>query len=101
MTIPPEDSGLPEVDALAAELDVWDSRVASSEPHSLVDLVNRVLDKGVVLTGEVTISVAGIDLVYLGLNAILTSVSTANQRVLRDGAPLLEGLPDAQEMDGE
>ena len=100
MTIPPEDSGLPEVDALAAELDVWDSRVASSEPHSLVDLVNRVLDKGVVLTGEVTISVAGIDLVYLGLNAILTSVSTAKQRVLRDGAPLLGDLPDVQETDG-
>lgn len=101
MTIPPDDSGLPEIDSLADELDVWDSRVASGEPHSLVDLVNRVLDKGVVLTGEVTISVAGIDLVYLGLNAILTSVSTAKHRVLRDGAPLLEDLPALGETGGE
>lgn len=101
MTTPPDESGLPDVDALAAELDVWDSRVASAEPHSLVDLVNRVLDKGVVLTGEVTISVAGIDLVYLGLNAILTSVSTAKQRILRDGAPLLEDLPELGETDGD
>jgi len=94
---PPDGPDLPELDSLAAELDVWDSRVAANEPHSLVDLVNRVLDKGVVLTGEVTISVAGIDLVYLGLNAILTSVSTAKQRVLRDGAPLLQNLPGVDE----
>ena len=53
--------------------------------HSLVDLVNRVLDKGVVITGDVTLSVAGIDLVYLGLNAVLTSVSTL--RKSRGDAP--------------
>lgn len=45
--------------------------------HSLVELINHVLDRGVVVTGDVTISVAGVDLVYLGLNAVLTSVSTA------------------------
>ena len=49
---------------------------AVEEEHSLVDLVNRVLDKGVVITGDVTISVAGVDLVYLGLSAVLTSIST-------------------------
>jgi hypothetical protein len=43
----------------------------------LVDLVNRVLDRGVVIHGDVTISVAGVDLVYLGLSAVLTSVATA------------------------
>ena len=66
----------------AAELDRWESGLFADEPASLVDLVNRVLDKGVVLTGEVTISVAGIDLIYLGLNAVLTSVSTARKRAL-------------------
>ncbi len=46
----------------------------------LVELVNRVLDRGVVVTGEATISVAGVDLVYLGLNLVLSSVETMRQR---------------------
>lgn len=46
----------------------------------LVELVNRVLDRGVVVTGEATISVAGVDLIYLGLNLVLTSVETMRQR---------------------
>lgn len=70
------------------EWEVWNP--GGSDDWSLVDLVNRVLDKGVVLTGEVTISVAGVDLVYLGLNAVLTSVATAREtlgrRVGRDDA---------------
>lgn len=55
--------------------------------HSLVDLVNRLLDKGVVITGDVMISVAGVDLVYLGLNAVLTSVSTAREQLRRLPSP--------------
>lgn len=46
----------------------------------LVELVNRVLDRGAVITGEAVISVAGVDLVYLGLNVVLTSVETARAR---------------------
>lgn len=64
----------------------------SQDPHSLVDLVNRLLDKGVVITGDITISVAGVDLVYLGLNAVLTSVQTARDHLGRSlGAPLSGG----------
>lgn len=48
----------------------------------LVELVNRVLDRGAVITGDVVISVAGVDLVYLGLNLVLTSVETARTRGL-------------------
>ena len=47
---------------------------------SLAELVNRVLDRGAVITGEVTISVAGIDLLYLGLQIVLASTETASQR---------------------
>jgi hypothetical protein len=54
-----------------------------SDPHSLVDLVNRLLDKGVVISGDITISVAGVDLVYLGLNAVLTSIQTARDHLGR------------------
>ena len=40
----------------------------------LIDLLDRILYKGVILTGEVTISVANVDLVFLGLKVLLTSV---------------------------
>jgi hypothetical protein len=46
-------------------------------PVSLAEVLDRVLTKGAVVTGEVVISVAGIELVYLGLNVVLTSVETA------------------------
>lgn len=46
---------------------------------SLVDLVDHVLNKGVVLAGEATIAIADIDLIYLSLNIVLTSVETAKE----------------------
>ena len=42
---------------------------------TLVELVDRVLNKGVVITGDVMLSVAGVDLVYVGLRVLLTSVA--------------------------
>lgn len=44
---------------------------------SLCELLDRVLNTGVVVMGEVVISVAGVDLIYLNLNLLLTSVETA------------------------
>ena len=46
---------------------------------SLLELVDRLLNKGVVLAGEATISVAGIDLIYLGLNLVLGAVDTVER----------------------
>ncbi|PYZ94634.1 gas vesicle protein GvpS [Salipaludibacillus keqinensis] len=43
---------------------------------SLLDILDAVLDKGVVLRGDITISIADIDLVYLDLRILLTSVET-------------------------
>jgi len=43
---------------------------------TLVELVGRVLNKGVTLTGEITLSVANVDLVYVGLRVLLASVGT-------------------------
>jgi hypothetical protein len=40
---------------------------------SLLELADRLLNRGVVLTGEATISVGGVDLIYLGLNVVLTA----------------------------
>jgi hypothetical protein len=43
---------------------------------SLVDTVDHLLNRGVVLVGETTISLAGVDLIYLGLNLLVSSVET-------------------------
>jgi Gas vesicle protein len=44
---------------------------------SLVDLLDRVLATGVVITGDVTISIADVDLIHVSLNAIVASVRGA------------------------
>jgi len=40
------------------------------------DLINRVLDKGAVIAGSVTISVGDIDLIQLDLTVVLTAIET-------------------------
>jgi len=49
----------------------------------LCEVLDRVLNKGVVVAGDLTISVADIDLIYLGLEVVLTSVETARQALRR------------------
>ena len=44
---------------------------------SLCEVLDRVLNKGAVVVGEITISVADIDLIYLGLQVVLTSIEKA------------------------
>ena len=46
-----------------------------AERISLVDLLDRVLAGGVVVTGEITLTIADVDLVVISLRALLTSVS--------------------------
>lgn len=43
---------------------------------TLCDLLDRVLNKGVVLTGEIVISVAGVELLYISVNLLISSVAT-------------------------
>ena len=49
---------------------------------SLLETLDHVLNRGLVIAGEITIAVADVDLVFLGLNVLLSSVETANE-VLR------------------
>lgn len=52
------------------------------EPRSdlaLSELLDRALNKGVVVTGDVTISIADVDLIYLGVRLLLSSVETAGR----------------------
>jgi gas vesicle structural protein len=46
---------------------------------TILDLLDRALDKGVLLWGELVISIADVDLVYVGLKALLCSVDTADR----------------------
>jgi hypothetical protein len=55
------------------------------EQVSLCEALDRVLNKGAVVFGEVTISVADIDLVYVGLQLLLSSTETARQTMSPDG----------------
>jgi hypothetical protein len=54
---------------------------------TLLDLVDRVIDHGVILAGDRTIAVADIDLIYVGLQVLLASVERVEEfRVERERA---------------
>jgi hypothetical protein len=54
-----------------------EASLPASQEVSLCEALDRILNKGAVLFGEVMISVADIDLIYLGLQVILASMETA------------------------
>ena len=56
-----------------------DAIADESERISLCEALDRVLHKGVVVRGDVILSVADVDLVYLGLQLVLSSVDTAER----------------------
>lgn len=63
-----------------------DFALDEQEELSLLETLDHVLDSGLVIAGEVTISVANVDLIFVGLNVLLGSVETINQ-VLGGRAP--------------
>jgi gas vesicle structural protein len=52
---------------------------------SLLETLDHVLNRGLVIAGEITISVADIDLIFVGLNVLVSSVETANETVRKRG----------------
>ena len=52
------------------------SSLAVEREVALVDLVDRMLNAGVVITGDITLSLADIDLVHLDLRLVVGSVPT-------------------------
>jgi len=58
----------------------------------LGDLLNHVLDKGLVIGGTVTISVADIDLLLVDLRVLLTSVETVARRGIERRGPAITPL---------
>ena len=53
-----------------------DDLYAINKEITILDVLDRVLTKGVVITGYIVISVADIDLIYVGLRVLLSSVET-------------------------
>jgi gas vesicle structural protein len=49
---------------------------------ALVDMLDRLLSKGIFISGDLIISVANVDLLYVGLRAIITSVETLHRQGL-------------------
>ena len=60
--------------------------VLQGERIALVDLLDRVLAGGVVIVGDITLSIADVDLVRVSLRALVTSISG-----------LMESMDDSQE----
>ena len=49
---------------------------------ALIDLLDRLLGGGVVIAGDITLAVADVDLVYVSLRALISSVATAEEKQL-------------------
>jgi hypothetical protein len=69
-----------------------DARIAEAESVSLCEALDRVLHKGVALRGDIVLSVADVDLVYLGLQLILCSTETARRTGIAVPEPLKPAL---------
>jgi len=54
-------------------------RESTPERVTLIDALDKVLEKGAVIQGDVAIRVADVDLIYLGLRVVLTSISKAEE----------------------
>jgi len=76
-------------------------QVIDAPQATLLDLVDNLLNKGVMANGDVTLGVAGVDLIYLRLSALLCAAdrvlprtkalsSTSRRQTRRDKPPLLK-----------
>lgn len=56
--------------------DGLDLDMTENEEVTLLELLDRLLDKGIVITGDLVISIAKVDLIYVGLKLIISSIET-------------------------
>lgn len=59
-------------------------QATENQQVTLCEALDRILNKGAVIVADVTISVAGIDLVYLSVQALVASVETGRRLRNRD-----------------
>lgn len=75
-----------------------------AEHISLCEALDRILNKGAVISGQVSISVANVDLIYLALNVMLTSIETAREVMANDfcrRVPVNLGMKCTSSIDAE
>ena len=65
--------------ALGLLIILYHKMITKYDNVTLVDALDKVLEKGAVINGEIVIRVADVDLVFLGLRLILTSISKAEE----------------------
>jgi gas vesicle structural protein len=56
---------------------------ASRRDLSLVDLLDRILDKGVVINGDITVTIGRVELLSLKINLVIASLETAKRYGIR------------------
>lgn len=61
-------------------------QILRNQQLTLLELLDRLLDKGVMAKGEILLSVADIDLVYLNLGLLLSSVKTVEHTARKGGS---------------
>ena len=59
---------------ISGEVEQWEET-----DLSLLETLDHVLNRGLVIAGEITIAVADIDLIFVGLNVLVSSVETAHE----------------------
>src|SRR5687768_2948389 len=57
-----------------------EAHIDDTDRLMLSDLLNRVLDRGVVISGSIIVSVAGVDLIRVGLNIFIAAIETELQK---------------------
>jgi hypothetical protein len=68
----------PHFDSVGKQGGELDPDAFDEDEHvSLCEALDRILNKGAVVQGDLMISVANVDLLYLGLRVVLTSIETA------------------------
>ena len=68
------------------------NEITESKDVALVEVLDKVLEKGAVVAGDIVISVGDIDLVYIGLRVMVSSIETMER--LR-GAPIPGGAEES------
>ncbi len=63
---------------------------------ALIDILDVILDKGVAIKGDLIISIAGVDLVYLDLRVLISSVETLVQAKEGNRKPITSEQFDKQ-----
>lgn len=61
---------------------------------TVLDLLDRILDKGMVINGDITLAIAGVDLLSLKINLVIASLETAK----RYGIPLPWEKPEHKQL---